>query len=75
MNAKKLAQLVSAGIMADLAKFLQTKRRFKTRLNLMSQKLILTASKSSEDNIVPEPTSTSRSFFKQQNPSEARAYL
>ena len=61
--------------MADSAKIIQSKRKFETRLNPMFQNLILTASKQSDSDEVTEPAPTSRSFFEQKNPSEAKSYL
>ena len=74
MNAK-LAQLVSNNIMADSSKSLQNKRKFETRLNTMFQTLITTASKRSDDDELSYPTTSSRAFFEQKNPSEAKSFL
>ena len=69
----KTSQPISNGIMANLAKSLNTKRKFETYLNSMVRTLVLTASKRSDYNEVTPSTTASRSFFEQA--SEAKAFL
>ena len=61
--------------MADSAKNAEAKRKFKTWLNPMFLKLILTASMKSDSDEGTKPSPISRAFFKSQNTSKAKAYV
>ena len=74
MNVR-LGQLVSNSIMAQAASSGAHKKKFETRLNSLVRTLVLTGSAEDSSNIPKEPCASSREFFEQKNPSEAKTYL
>ena len=74
MNAW-LGQLVSNSIMTQAASSASNKKKFKTRLNSLIRTRVLTGSAADSSSIPTEPCASSRKFFEQKNPSEAKTYL